>query len=66
VAEYPRRKQFAEQFKESIENHRRDQQTLAGPLGAFMREMAADLQMLNRLNDPRGMYARLPFELRLN
>src|SRR4051812_6774444 len=65
VAEYPRKKQFAEQFKESLENRRREQ-AFAGPLGGLIREMTESLQVLNRLNDPRGVYARLPFELRLN
>jgi hypothetical protein len=27
--------------------------------------IAEDLQALGRLNDPRGLYARMPFELRL-
>ena len=65
VAEYPRKKQFAEQFKEGLENRRREQ-AFAGPLGGLMRQMTEDLHMLSSLNDPRGMYARLPFELRLN
>lgn len=65
VAEYPRKKQFAEQFKESLENRRREQ-AFPGPLGMLVREMTAELQALGRLNDPRGLYARMPFELRLN
>ncbi len=64
VAEYPRRKPFAEQFVESLENHRREQ-AFAGPLGEIFRDLTGEFKTLGRLNDPRGIYARLPFELRL-
>jgi protease-4 len=65
VTEYPRKKQFAEQFKESLEGRKREQ-AFSGPLGGLIRAMAAELEALNRLNDPKGLYARLPFELGLN
>lgn len=65
VAEYPRKKQFGEQFKESLENRRREQ-SFSGPLGGLIQTMTEDLKVLNQLNDPRGLYARLPFELKLN
>lgn len=65
VSEYPPKMQFAEQFKESLENRRREQ-AFAGPLGGLMKELATELELLSRMNDPRGLYARLPFELRLN
>lgn len=65
VAEYPRKKQFAEQFREAMEGRRRDQ-SFGGPVGVFFREMTAELKALGKFNDPRGLYARLPFELRLN
>jgi len=65
VAEYPRKKQFVEQFTEAMEGRRRDQ-TFGGPVGVFFREMAAELKTLGKFNDPRGLYVRLPFDLRLN
>jgi len=65
VTEYPRKKQFAEQFTEALEGRRREQ-SLGGPIGVFFREMTGELKSLGTLNDPRGLYARLPFELRLN
>jgi protease-4 len=65
VAEYPRKKQFAEQFTEAMEGRRREQ-SLGGPVGLLIREMTAELTALGKFNDPRGLYARLPFELRLN
>ncbi len=64
VAEYPKKQQFAEAFAEAFAGRRREQ-SFAGPLGAFVREAAADLQSLGKFNDPRGLYARLPFELGL-
>ena len=64
VAEYPRKKQFAEAFAEAFEGRRREQ-SFAGPLGVFVREASAELQALGKFNDPRGLYARLPFELGL-
>lgn len=65
VTEYPRKKQFAEQFAEAMEGRRREQSS-GGPVGILIREMTAELQSLSKFNDPRGLYARLPFELRLN
>ena len=65
VAEYPRRKQFAETISEVLEGKRREQ-TFAGPVGAFIQQLTAELQALNKFNDPSGLYARLPFELHLN
>ncbi len=65
VTEYPRTKQFAEQFAEALDPRRREQ-SASGPIGVFLREVTSELKSLNRLNDPRGLYARLPFELKLN
>jgi protease-4 len=65
VAEYPRKKQFAEQFTEAMEGRRREQ-SFGGPVGVFFRELTTELKALSKFNDPRGLYARLPFELRLN
>ncbi|SDS52155.1 signal peptide peptidase SppA [Opitutus sp. GAS368] len=65
VTEYPHKKQFAEQFTEALEG-RRHEESFSGPVGQFVREMTAEVKSLSRLNDPRGLYARLPFELRLN
>lgn len=65
VAEYPRPKQFAEALAEAIGGHRREK-TLAGPAGALAGELMRELRALGRLNDPQGIYARLPFDLRLH
>ncbi len=65
VAEYPSKKQFAEQFAAAFDPRRREQ-SFGGPLGVFINELTDELKSLRKFNDPRGLYARLPFELRLN
>ena len=37
----------------------------AGPLAEKVGEMQADLEALSQFNDPAGVYARLPFDLRV-
>lgn len=64
VAEYPRAKQFAEAFTEALEGRHREK-SLGGPVGLLVTEAMHELGTLNRFNDPQGLYARLPFDLRL-
>lgn len=64
VSEYPRPRQFGEAFAEALEGRRREQ-SFSGPMGFLVREATQELQTLNRFNDPRGLYARLPFNLSL-
>jgi protease IV len=65
VAEYPRKKRFAEALTEALEGRRHDY-SRAGALGAFLGQAMSELDGLKRLNDPRGLYARLPFDLGMN
>jgi protease-4 len=64
VTEYPRRKEFMETLTAALEGKRREK-TAAGPLGTVMGEAERLTRLLGRLNDPRGVYARLPFDLTL-
>lgn len=64
VAEYPRPKRFAEAFAEAMEGRQREK-TLAGPAGLLIGEAMQELRSLGKFNDPQGLYARLPFDLRL-
>ncbi len=64
VTEYPRPKQFAEQFTEAFEGRRREQ-SFGGPVGLLINEATDELKTLSKFNDPRGLYARLPFDLSL-
>jgi protease-4 len=66
VVEYPRKKQFAEMFAEAFDKGRREYSGSAGPLGALLRQTASELKTLQQLNDPQGVYARLPFDLGMN
>jgi hypothetical protein len=34
-------------------------------VGLLLNEAVQELQTLNKFNDPNGLYARLPFDLRL-
>lgn len=65
LVEYPRKKLFAESLSEALEPGRREM-TAAGPVGELIRAATGELEALARFNDPRGVYARLPFNLRLN
>ena len=64
VAEFPKKKQFGEAIAEAFEGKRREKGA-SGPLGIFVRAAISEMQALDRFNDPRGLYARLPFELGL-
>ena len=66
VAEYPRKKQFAEMFAEAFDKGHREYSSATGPLGALLRQTSHELSALMHLNDPQGMYARLPFDLGMN
>ena len=65
VAEYPRKKQFAEAISEALEGKQHNFAMRSGPLSSFAQDVAAQWSTLEHLNDPQGIYARLPFELGL-
>lgn len=66
VVEFPRRKQFAEALAEGLSGRRRQ---VGGPDAGAMESLVLRVQdewrQLGQYNDPRGVYARLPFELSL-
>lgn len=63
VSEFPRKKQFGEALAESFGGKKREAEAFAGPLGGLLLQVQAELDRLGQFNDPRGVYARLPFEL---
>lgn len=65
VSEFPRKKQFGEALAESLGGRKREAEAVAGPLGGLLTRVQAELGKLSQYNDPRGVYARLPFELGL-
>lgn len=65
VVEYPQHKEFVQALAEAFTGRRREK-AASGPLGAVLAEWEGALRLLRMLNDPKGVYARLPFELRMN
>ncbi|MEJ1973172.1 MAG: signal peptide peptidase SppA [Lacunisphaera sp.] len=64
VAEYPRGRRFAESFTDALEGRHHDE-SFGGVVGVMVRQTTAQLKAINQLNDPQGLYARLPFDLSL-
>lgn len=64
LQEFPRPADLAEMLTKILDPA---QAPLVGqhPLGRLVRELGADYEALQTLNDPRGIYARLPFSLRI-
>jgi protease-4 len=65
VAEFPRQRDFAEALKDMLEGQRREQ-AFSGQFGGLLKQTVEELQSLNHYNDPRGLYARLPYNVRFN
>lgn len=66
--EYPRPLTFREILFGNVSSHilANHQPQLKGPLMAELKKMQADLSLLTTLNDPRGVYARMPMNLRID
>jgi protease-4 len=64
VVEYPERKSFFETLAEGLSRKQPDStgDAGAGPVGAFVKDAMDSLKTLGEYNDPRGIYARLPFD----
>ena len=80
IVEYPAPREFAEQLAELLSGEKRPlaagrfslfggvgggQASHAGPLAAQLGQMQEDFEALTHFNDPMGVYARLPFDLRV-
>ena len=66
IEEYPKRRSFQQEFIERLLSA--EQQAEAkqlDPLTAQFMKFKDDLRVFQTLNDPRGIYARLPFSLRV-
>jgi protease IV len=64
IVEYPRAKDLAQMIQEALE---RVQPTTARSrlVKQVMEQVEAPVQFLGQFNDPRGLYARLPYDLNL-
>jgi protease-4 len=63
VTEYPRKRQLAELINEILREVAPDQSQSHAALLTLVRPYEDQLHALLRLNDPRGLYARLPEDL---
>ena len=73
VVEYPAPVKFAEQLADFLNGQKRPVASIfgvsakkAGVLGREVNRFSADLEALNRLNDPMNTYVRLPFDVHLD
>ena len=68
IEEYPSTRPLAEALAEMIEEGKSPEARFAtglrGPLGGLVRRAGSQLRELAGFNDPRGVYARLPLDLR--
>jgi protease-4 len=60
VTEYPQKKELLEALEELIERHAPSRAHSTGLAARISERLEAELKMLRSLNDPQGIYARLP------
>lgn len=65
ISEYPKRRKFAEQLAKLLTDEETDR-LVQSPLQRELERVWTETAALAALNDPLGVYARLPFTLRLN
>ena len=73
IIEYPAPRDFTEQIAEMFSGEQRPlatsrifgKSTHSNPLAQQLAQMQEDFESLTRFNDPSGVYARLPFDLRV-
>jgi protease-4 len=70
IEEYPKTRGFAERFFEQLENDaaaKFGQSSAArDPLTTQVAKLQSDLNALQAMNDPLGVYVRLPFNFRID
>ncbi|MCC3476062.1 MAG: signal peptide peptidase SppA [Microcoleus sp. PH2017_25_DOB_D_A] len=67
LEEYPKRRSLEEQILERISGVRvLKPATKLDPLSAEVKKMQDELAVIKSMNDPQGIYVRLPFDLRIN
>ncbi len=64
VTEYPRKKEFAEVLSEMFEKIQPNARQ-SGIVGRITNRVEQELSVLKAMNDPQGIYARLPVDLRI-
>lgn len=67
LEEYPKRRSLEERILERISGvHVLKPATKLDPLTAEVKKMQDELAVIKSMNDPQGIYVRLPFDLRIN
>jgi protease IV len=67
LEEYPKRRSLEERILERISGvHVLKPATKLDPLTAEVKKMQDELAVIKSMNDPQGIYVRLPFNLRIN
>ena len=67
LEEYPKRRSFEERILERLSGVRVLQPaTKLDPLTAEVKKIQDELAVVKSMNDPQGVYVRLPFDLRID
>jgi protease-4 len=66
VEDYPRAESFETWLLEKFSPPAKDANTKLDPLTAQVQIFQKELNALKAMNDPMGVYARLPYDLRIN
>lgn len=67
LEEYPRARSFSEQILENLADEQSaDRSAPKDPVMNEFKKLKADLAVLSTMNDPRGMYARLLYNFRID
>jgi protease-4 len=66
ITEYPGRKDLGEKLKELFKSTPKPPVARFDPVGLGMQELENNLKDLRALNDPEGIYARFPSDIRCN
>jgi protease-4 len=66
IVEFPRRKDLSEKLKELFQSTPRPPVARFDPIGLGVQELEDGLKDLRALNDPEGIYARFPSDIRWN
>jgi protease-4 len=64
IAEFPERKDLSEKLKELFKTTPRPPVAKLDPVGQCVNELANEFRDLRALNDPEGIYARFPTDIR--
>ncbi len=65
VVEHPRRLEWAEALAEALGGEPVPPLLRQGPAGRLIGELHEEYRLLQSLNDPRGVYLRMPFSLKI-